>query len=237
MGNSNEGGCFNTKHLDAKAVGGGGIGKGGSDIDAAVLAAANFGGGGLAQKLEISFGCEELVNMDTFSKSDPFVVLFKQQGNVWQKLGQTEIIHDNLNPKWVTKIKLDFHFEQSEKFKVQVFDSDDDSQQVKNLAAHDFIGELLFSMHEVVTARDQQLTKPLANDKIAKPGRIVITAEEVSAQANAEMVIFDPIIKGLSSSSLCFFILYRNISPGKFVPIYKSEIKKPVSGSFAWNQV
>ena len=80
MGNSGEGGvnCFNATHLDAKAVGGGGIGKGGSDIDAAVLAAANFGGGGLAQKLEISFGAEELVNMDTFSKSDPFVVLFKQ---------------------------------------------------------------------------------------------------------------------------------------------------------------
>ena len=72
--------CFNTQHLDAKAVGGGGIGKGGSDIDAAVLAAANFGGGGLAQKLEISFGGLNLVNMDTFSKSDPFVVLYKQQG-------------------------------------------------------------------------------------------------------------------------------------------------------------
>ena len=76
MGSDNS--CFNTKHLDSKAVGGGGIGKGGSDIDDAVLAAANFGGGALAQKLELSFACEELVNMDTFSKSDPFVVLYKQ---------------------------------------------------------------------------------------------------------------------------------------------------------------
>jgi hypothetical protein len=82
-------------------------------------------------------------------------------------------------------------------------------------------------MHEVVTARDQQLTKPLANDKIAKPGRIVVTAEEVSATANAEMVIFSPQVKELGSSSLCFFILYRNISPGKWTPVYKSEIKKP----------
>ena len=41
-------------------------------------------------------------------------------------MGQTEIIHDNLNPKWVTKIMIDFHFEQSEKFKVQVYDSDND---------------------------------------------------------------------------------------------------------------
>ena len=71
------------QHLDAKAVGGGAIGRGGSDIDAAVLAAVNFGGGGLAQKLEISFAAENLVNMDTFSKSDPFVVFYKLHGNTW----------------------------------------------------------------------------------------------------------------------------------------------------------
>ena len=175
--------------------------------------------------------------MDTFSKSDPFVVLYKQQGHVWQKLGQTEIIHDNLNPKWVTKITLDFHFEQSEKFKVQVYDSDDDAQQVKNLGAHDFIGELQFSMHEVVTARDQHLTKDLSNPNIAKPGRIVIAADEVTANANGEMVCFNPEIKNLNSSSLCFFILYRFLAPGKYTPIYKSEIKKPVSGAYTWNQV
>ena len=40
-----------TKHLDAGAVAsGGGMGKGG-DIDAAVLAATNFSGGGLSNKL------------------------------------------------------------------------------------------------------------------------------------------------------------------------------------------
>merc|ERR1711862_299485 len=81
------------------------------------------------------------------------------------------------------------------------------------------------------------MTKPMVNEKIAKPGRIVITSEEVSSTANAEMVIFDPIVRNLNSSGLCFFILYRFIAPGKYTPIYKSEIKKPVSGAFNWNQV
>jgi hypothetical protein len=90
-------------------------------------------------------------------------------------------------------------------------------------------------MHEVVTARDQVLNKPLTNQAIAKPGNIVIQAEEISATANSEMIIFNPEIKGLNSSNLCFFIIYRFISPGKFTPIYKSEIKKPVSGAFTWN--
>lgn len=75
----------------------------------------------------------------------------------------------------------------------------------------------------------------MVNEKIAKPGRIVIQAEEVSATANAEMVIFNPVAKGLNSSSLCFFIIYRFIAPGKYTPIYKSEIKKPVSGAYNWN--
>lgn len=74
------------KHLDAKAVGGGGLGKG-SDIDAAVLAATNFSQGGMVQRLELSMRCENLPNMDTMSQSDPFAVIYKQSGRMWQKLG------------------------------------------------------------------------------------------------------------------------------------------------------
>ena len=115
------------KHLDARAVGGSGVGKGG-DIDAAVLAATNFSQGGMVQRLEIAISCENLPNMDTMSQSDPFAVIYKQQGRMWQKLGMTEVIHDNLNPSFVKKIQVDFHFEQQEHYKVEVYDSDDDSQ-------------------------------------------------------------------------------------------------------------
>ena len=55
----------------------------GSDLDAAVLAAINIGGSGLVQRLQLSFSCEELANMDTFSKSDPFCVLFMMKGTMW----------------------------------------------------------------------------------------------------------------------------------------------------------
>ena len=102
---------------------------GGSDIDAAVLAATSIGGGGLAQKLSLAFKATTLPNMDTFSKSDPFCVLYKlDTSNRWKEIGKTEVIHDNLNPEWVKKILVDFHFEQTEKFKVEVYDSDDDTQ-------------------------------------------------------------------------------------------------------------
>lgn len=63
-------------------------------------------------------------------------------------------------------------------FKVEVYDSDDD--QAKNLSAHDFIGALEFQMHEVVTSRDQIMTKPLICQKrgAGKNGNITISAEE-----------------------------------------------------------
>ena len=72
------GNCVETKHLDRGAVKSGGPIGGGSDIDAAVLATQNFGGGGLSNKLQISFGATNLPNMDTMSLSDPFVVFYKR---------------------------------------------------------------------------------------------------------------------------------------------------------------
>ena len=70
--------CGEGTHLDGGAVGmSTKYGRGG-DLDAAVLAATNIGGQGLAQKLQLSLKCENLPNMDTFSESDPFCVLYKQ---------------------------------------------------------------------------------------------------------------------------------------------------------------
>ena len=60
---------------------------------------------GLVTKIELSFSCTELLNMDVFSKSDPFIVLYMNTGYTsqsnagWVKVGRTEVIYDNLNPK------------------------------------------------------------------------------------------------------------------------------------------
>ena len=101
-------------------------------------------------------------------------------------IGKTEVIHDNLNPEFVLKVTTDFHFEQKEEFKAEVYDSDDNKQQVKNLGAHDYIGYLEFTLHEVVTARDQILGKNLVNENraVGKSGFIVITGEEQAALGN-----------------------------------------------------
>lgn len=73
------------------------------------------------------------------------------------------------------------------------------------------------------------MTKPLVNPKIAKAGNVVISAEEQVASANSNMVLFTP-AASLKNSNLCFFIVYRNLSPGKWVPVFKSEIKRATQG-------
>jgi hypothetical protein len=52
------------------------------------------------------------------------------------------------------------------------------------------------------------------------------------------MIIFTPQAKINGASGLNFFIMYKNMGPGKWIPVYKSEIKKSLGAdNFIWNQV
>ena len=50
-------------------------------------------------------------------------------------------------------------------------------------------------------------------------------------------MLFNPVAQLKDNGGLCFFIIYRQISLGKFTPIFKSEVKRAQSGQFSWNQV
>ena len=54
----------------------------------------------LSSKVELSVSCSNLKNLDHFSKSDPVVFLYCRGREVeWTKVGRTELIENNLNPK------------------------------------------------------------------------------------------------------------------------------------------
>lgn len=129
----------------------------GRDLDDAVLAATNKNiesqNGGLVNVVSLSFSCENLPNMDTFTRTDGMAVLSQKQGNLWIRLGKTEVIMDNLNPKWVKSFDVQYHFEKRETYKVEIYDIDD-FDNLDHYHKHDFIGSLEFALHEVVTARD-----------------------------------------------------------------------------------
>ena len=114
-----------------------------------------------------------------------------------------------MSPSWVTAIPVTYNFEKNDEFKVEIYDIDDDAN-IQDLSAHDHLGELEFTLHEIVTCRDQKMNKPLKNKK--KPthkAEIIITAEEVPNNANSEIFIFETNCKLTESSGLYFFVVLK----------------------------
>jgi len=132
-----------------------------------------------SSKVELSMCCSKLADMDTFSKSDPFLVLYQEErekSGKWIELGRTETIDNTLNPEWQTKFVLEFTFEKRQLLRFEVYDSDSDSRQ---LADHDFIGRMECSLGEVVSSGGKGLTRVLVGEKAGQT--ITVSAEELLA--------------------------------------------------------
>lgn len=129
----------------------------GRDLNDAVLAAVNQSinsqAGGLTNVISLSFACTDLPNLDTFTRTDGMVVLYQKTGNMWHRIGMTEVIMDNLDPSWVKSFDVQYHFERRDNYKVEVYDIDD-FDNLTDFTKHDHVGTLEFALHEVVTARD-----------------------------------------------------------------------------------
>jgi hypothetical protein len=59
------------------------------------------------------------------------------------KIGTTECIYDNLNPQFVKNFEVDYLFEETQTFMIEIYDMDDPSQ-ASNLKAQEYIGSLEF---------------------------------------------------------------------------------------------
>ena len=146
--------CFR-KHGNKRAVRSG-IGRRGMgrDLDEAVLETTKKSiekNAGLVNVLSLTFKCEDLPNLDTFTRTDGMVVLYQKSDDQWMKLGKTEVIMDTLNPKWVKSFQVQYYFEKREYYKAVVYDVEDFNKP-NNFESHDLVGEIEFSLHEVVTA-------------------------------------------------------------------------------------
>jgi len=130
---------------------------------------------GLSQTLRLTFGCKALPNLDTFTRTDGMAVLHERRGTMWQMIGMTEVVMDNLNPEWVKCFDVPYKFEEKQVFKVTVYDIDD-FDHLTRWDRHDLVGEVEFTLHEVVTAKDQLLVRPVSKTK--KDAVIEIAGEE-----------------------------------------------------------
>uniref|UniRef100_A0A672HDP9 Copine-3 n=1 Tax=Salarias fasciatus TaxID=181472 RepID=A0A672HDP9_SALFA len=122
--------------------------------------------------VELTVSCDNLLDMDVFSKSDPLCALYiKTSGSQWYEFGRTEMILNCLNPRFAKKFVLDYYFEMVQSLKFCVYDIDNNTY---NLDDDDFLGELECTLGQIVS--NKQMTRPLLlkNKKYAGHGTITV---------------------------------------------------------------
>ncbi|CAL8251641.1 unnamed protein product, partial [Arctogadus glacialis] len=181
-----------------------------------------------ATKVEITVSCRNLLDRDTFSKSDPLVVLYTQgvECKQWREFGRTEVIDNTLNPDFVRKYILDYFFEEKQNLRFDVYDIDSKSP---DLAKHDFLGQVYCTLGEIVGSPASRLDKPLGGIPGKACGTIILSAEELGNCRDCATMKFcanklDK--KDFFGKSDPFMVFYRSNEDGTFTICHKTEVVK-----------
>nr|XP_056723700.1 copine-5 [Euleptes europaea] len=212
-----------------------------------------------ATKVELTVSCRNLLDKDTFSKSDPLCVLYTQgiESKQWREFGRTEVIDNTLNPDFVRKFILDYFFEEKQNLRFDLYDVDSKSP---DLSKHDFLGQTFCTLGEIVGSPGSRLEKPLMmgaftlHSRTGKPmpsvsnggipgkkcGAIILSAEELGNCRDVATMQFcanklDK--KDFFGKSDPFMVFYRSNEDGTFTICHKTEVVKntlnPVWQSFS----
>ncbi|OMJ89294.1 hypothetical protein SteCoe_8591 [Stentor coeruleus] len=170
----------------------------------------------LSTKVEIFICARNLANMDSFSKSDPYCLVYTKAGESshYHEMGQTEVISDNLNPNWRTTIICDYFFETKQLMKFSVYDYDDNKP--------DNLGEAFTSLGEIVGKGTIILD-------LSKKGKLIVRAEEVKGsndnyEFHMKGIKLDK--KDLFGKSDPYLIFYRSLGSNSWTEVYRTEIIK-----------
>ncbi|XP_054472391.1 copine-9-like [Anoplopoma fimbria] len=182
-----------------------------------------------ATKIEITVSCRNLLDMDTFSKSDPVVVLYLQGLGTkeWREFGRTEVIDNTLNPDFVRKFVLDFFFEEKQNLRFDVYNVDTRSS---NLSKHkDFLGQMFCTLGEIIGSTGSRLERTLSGIPGKKCGTIIFSAEELSNCrdiATMQLCANKLDKKDFFGKSDPFLVFYRSNEDGTFTICHKTEVIK-----------
>uniref|UniRef100_A0A671NVK8 Copine-3 n=1 Tax=Sinocyclocheilus anshuiensis TaxID=1608454 RepID=A0A671NVK8_9TELE len=129
-------------------------------------------------KVELTVSCENLLDTDVGSKSDPLcVLLMNTSGNQWFEVDRTDRVKNCLSPKFAKKFVVDYYFEVVQKLRFGLYDIDN---KTIDLSDDDFLGEFECSLGQIVSS--SKLTRPLVlkNKKPAGKGTITVKVHDIS---------------------------------------------------------
>ncbi|XP_076919324.1 protein BONZAI 3-like [Bidens hawaiensis] len=185
--------------------------------------------------IQLSFSASGLRDLDVMSKSDPMVVVYakKKNGNL-EEVGRTEVIMNTLNPTWIQKINVAFHFEIVQPLVFRVYDVDTKyhnmSTKMLDLKVQDYVGEANCVLSEIMTHRSRSMTLKLVGGSghaVGNMGSINVHAEETIASKMAietRLRCSNLDNKDKFSKSDPFLRISRVVEVGSPIPICKTEV-------------
>ena len=119
------------------------------------------------------------------TKPDPLCVVFNYPfARGWQEYARTETLKDAVDPDFLNKIKIHYCFEEAQKLKFQIFDTDSSSH---SLSKHTYVGKVECTLAEIVTVQAFSADLMLNG---AKRGKLIISVADVSHNREELELIF-----------------------------------------------
>ncbi|XP_072426402.1 copine-3-like [Chiloscyllium punctatum] len=177
-------------------------------------------------KVELNVSCENLLDKDVGSKSDPLCVLFVNTGeNQWAEIDRTERVKNCLAPKFSKRFLVDYYFEQVQKLKFGIYDIDNKTIDLKD---DDFLGHFECTLGEIVSSKKLMRPLMLKTGKLAGKGVILIFAEEVkdNRMVNLQIQARNLDNKDLFGKSDPYLELHKQTEDGKWQIAHRTEVIK-----------
>jgi hypothetical protein len=180
-------------------------------------------------QLQLFVSCRRLPVLDTVVE----VHILRYGLSNYLKLGTSEVIWRSANPNFTQTFVVDYRFEEQLKVLFGVLQVRDRNGDLRGA---ELIGSADFTLHEIVTTREQQQTKPLTPSETQKePGWIIVRAEEIQRGKDIVKMQFVgnqlDIRGGFLHSYLPYLTLSRAMESGEFQVVHKtakSPGKSPV---------
>ena len=175
--------------------------------------------------VELSLSCQNLPDCDIVTKSDPQIIVYLLDFSgkeILCEIGRTEVIQDNLNPKFAKKILLQYHFEQIQRLRFQVYDIDP-------IGGNDYLGGLDTTLADIVASRSSTFKQQLQGGPTRrKPAYLIVDIEELVTCKR--VVTFNLTANDLPPSFCGLFApsagvdLYRSNENGTLTIVHRSQV-------------
>ncbi|KYQ93593.1 phospholipid-binding protein [Tieghemostelium lacteum] len=182
-------------------------------------------------KVELRFTCTKLKDLDVFSKSDPMVLVYAQDPRTqsWNKIGQTEMVKNNLSPQFKTPVRMDYYFEEVQNLRFTVIDVDN-ADHLDKIQEQDMIGETTTTLSNILSRAGQTLETDLLDKSKKFSGKIRVSCEELKS-TNQTLRIrlgcshLDK--KDLFGKTDCYILISRKTNNAAgFGQVYQTEVIK-----------